>query len=234
MEMGQGTKTALAQIVAERMKMDIRQIHVSLEVDSQLNPEHWKTVASMSVFMNGNAIGGQIMGHGNYIMKRLSSLDPNTGKEKPSPGWTVGAQAVEVEFDSKDYTYKVLKAASVFDVGRVINPRNARGVVTGAMCMGLGIGSKEAFVFSQQGMVENFQLRTYKLMRFGEQPEYLVEFMESPQLDAPYGARGIGEHGIVGIPAALANALSSAAQVDLHQLPLTPELIWKTKTGGQG
>jgi len=44
--------------------------------------------------------------------------------------------------------------------------------------------------------------------------------------------RGIGEHGIIGMPAALANALSAAAQVNLDFTPLTPEAIWQTKRGG--
>jgi CO/xanthine dehydrogenase Mo-binding subunit len=66
------------------------------------------------------------------------------------------------------------------------------------------------------------------LIRYGEQPEYLVDFIETPHLEAPYGLRGIGEHGLIGMPAALANSLSIAAGVELNQLPLTPELIWGT------
>ena len=98
--------------------------------------------------------------------------------------------------------------------------------------MGLGYGSREAFKY-YDGILKNPQFRTYHLMRFGENPDYLVDFIETPQLDAPYGQRAIGEHGIIGIPAALANALSSAAQVDLMETPLTPEAIWKAK-GGTG
>ena len=68
-------------------------------------------------------------------------------------------------------------------------------------------------------------------MRLGEDPEYIVDFVETPQINAAYGGRGIGEHGLVGMPAALGNALSAAAQIDLNRLPLTSELIWKTKRG---
>jgi len=68
------------------------------------------------------------------------------------------------------------------------------------------------------------------MLRYGEQPvEYLVDFIETPFAEGPYGARGIGEHGIIGMAAALANGLSEAAQVELNELPLIPELIWKTK-----
>lgn len=291
-EYGPGMKTTLAQILAEKMKMDINRIHVKLEVDTQVSPEHWKTVASMTTYMagratlraaedlikqlrslaavamrcppedlivaeekvylqqdptiyisfkdlvhgykypNGNAVEGQILGRGSFIMSHISDLDKETGKGKPGPAWAVGAQAVEVEFDTKELTYRLLKAATVIDAGKVLNPRTARGLITGGMCMGLGLGSREAFSYDTEGRVLTTSLRTYKVMHIGEEPEYIVDFIETPQIDAPYGARGIAEHGIIGIPAALANALSSASQADLNQLPLTPEYIWKTKTGG--
>ncbi len=291
-ECGPGMKTTLAQILAERMRMSIDRIHVKLEVDTQVSPEHWKTVASMTTYLagkavlraaedlirqlrnlaavamrcppedlivaeekvylkqdpdryiafkelvhgykypGGNSVEGQILGHGSFIMSNISELDKETGKGKPGPAWTVGAQAVEVEFDTKDFTYRLVKAATVVDAGKVLNPKTARGLITGGMCMGIGLGSREAFLYDMGGKVQTTSLRTYKVMHIGEEPEYLVEFIETPQEDAPYGARGFAEHGIIGIPAALANALSSAAQIDLNKLPLTPETIWMIKTGG--
>ncbi|HML37659.1 MAG TPA: xanthine dehydrogenase family protein molybdopterin-binding subunit [Bacillota bacterium] len=291
-EYGPGMKTTLAQILAERMKMDINRVHVKFEVDTQVCPEHWKTVASMTTFMAGRAtlraaedliaqlkrtasialkcppedleianervyfkpdpsffvefkdlvhgyqypggesVEGQILGRGSYIMNNLTTLNRETGAGKAGPSWAVGAQAVEVELDLKDFTYRLINAATVIDAGRVLNPKTARGLVTGGMCMGLGLGSREAFDYSDAGKVLNTSLRTYKVIHIGEEPRYTVDFIETPQIDAPYGARGIAEHGIIGIPAALANALSTAAQTELDQLPVTPETIWRTKTGG--
>lgn len=290
-ELGQGTKTVLVQILAERMRMNVDDIHVMMEVNTQTAPEHWKTAASKSVFMvgravldaaedairqlfktasivlrctpddldigggrvflkedinvgiyikeiahgytypNGNSIEGQVIGRGKYILEHLTILDPDTGKGIPGPGWTVGAHAVEVEFDTREYTYKILKAASVIDAGKVINAMAAKGQVMGGMNMGLSFASKEAFIFNDRGVIENPSLRLYKVMYLGEQPEYLVDFVETPQIEGPYGARGIGEYGVIGMPGALANSLSTAAKIPLNQLPLIPELIWKTKKG---
>ncbi|WP_134703153.1 xanthine dehydrogenase family protein molybdopterin-binding subunit [Ammoniphilus sp. YIM 78166] len=291
-EIGTGTKTILAQIVAERLKMPVDQVHVRMEVDTQTTPEHWKTVASRGTFMagraalvaaddairqlkaiascvlrspvedlvvafgrvflrddpkmgldlkdiaygytypNGNAIGGQVIGRGTYILRHMTLLDPETGAGKPGPEWTVGAQGVEVEFNTLDYTYRIVKAVSVIDLGKVLNEKAARGQVMGAMSMGLAFGGRETFVFDQQGRVLNPQLRTYRPLRFGEHPEYIVDFVETPQLDAPYGARGVGEHGLIGMPSCLGNSLSVAAGVSLHHLPLIPEVIWRTKEKG--
>lgn len=287
-EIGQGTRTALTQLLAERLRMDGRMIQISTDVNTGRDPYHWKTVASRSTFLvgnavmhaaedavnqlknvasvalqrppadlevgggkvyrkdrpavwigidkiaggymlpNGNTIGGQIIGRGSYSMRRLTPLDPETGKGNPGPEWTVGAQAVEVELNTKDWTYKIVKAATVIDAGKVINPAFARSQITGGMSMGIGLAGREAFRFADSGAVLNPQFRTYKLLRYGEQPEYAVDFVETPHLEAPCGLRGIGEHGLIGMPAALANGLTAAAGAELNRLPLTPESIWRT------
>lgn len=292
-EIGPGMKTTIAQIFAEKMKMDINKVYVFMNVDTQTSPKHWKTVASMTTFMVGNAvidaaedlmqqlrefgaivlkctpkdlevenervylrddpeiyvtfkdlaygyeylggtsIGGQIIGRGSYIMKHLTKLDKETGKGKAGVSWTVGAQAVEIEYDPKKYTYRLLKAATVIDVGKVINPKTARGLIMGGMSMGLGLATREEFLYNDAGILENTSLRTYKPIHYGQNPKYIVEFVETPQIDAPFGARGMGEHGILGISAAFANAISLAAQSNFDKLPISPELIWKTKTGGK-
>ncbi|NLY46157.1 MAG: xanthine dehydrogenase family protein molybdopterin-binding subunit [Tissierella sp.] len=292
-EIGPGTKTALAQILAEKMGMDVNKIHVKLEVDTETAPIHWKTVASMSVFMAGNAIinaaedlmtqirhigskvldcspadldisnqrvylkdnpnifidfkdivhgykdplgfafGKQIIGHGTYFMKDLTIMNKETGMGYVGVSWSVGAQAVEIEYDPLEFSYRLINAATVIDAGKVINPKSARSVIMGGMSMGLGLSTREEFIFDDDGMIENSSLRTYKVMRFGEQPEYIVDFIETPQGDGPFGARGMGEHGILGMPAAFANAISSATEEEFDYIPITPESIWKVKTGGK-
>jgi CO/xanthine dehydrogenase Mo-binding subunit len=293
-EIGPGMKTTMAQILAEKLQMDVNRIYVAFEVDTRVSPKHWKTVASMSTFMVGNAVldaardlvrqlkslgavalkcspedleireekvllkadpetympfnelahgykypegsslYGQIIGRGTYILKHLTELAKETGRGKVGAGWTVGAQGVEIEYDPKRYTYRLLKAATVMDVGRVLNPKTARGVIMGGMSMGLGLATREEFHYSPNGILQDTSLRTYKLLRYGENPEYAVGFVETPQIDGPLGARGLAEHGVLGIPAAVANALSLAAQCELDRIPVTPQLIWETKTGGRG
>lgn len=292
-ECGPGMRTTAAQILAAKMKMNVNRIHVGMDVNTEVSPEHWKTVASMTTFMagraiidaaddliaqlksiaaaamrchiedlsvgeekvylkddpsfyidfkdiidgykypNGNTVGSQIIGKGSYIMRHLSYLDKSTGKGKAGPSWSVGAQGVEVEYDMKKYTYRVIRAVTVIDAGTIVNHKTARGVIMGGMCMGLGMASREELLHDSAARVSNSSFRTYKLMRYGENPEYLVDFIEIPQIDAPFGARGLGEHGLLGMPAALANALSAAARVDFDTIPITPEVIWSKKTGGK-
>ena len=290
-EIGQGTKSTLAQIVAEKLKTTPERIHIVMEVNTQISPHDWATAASRSLMMagkaaleatedainqikktaaavlrcpevdlevaedrvfikdepsiglpirdvalgyvypNGNAIEGQVIGRGRYISRRITGIDPETGYGQPALEWTLGAEAVEVELDLTDYTYRIIKSVCVMDVGKVINPELARGQIVGSMAMGLGYSSCEGFVFNSREQVLNDDLRSFKVMRYGEEPEYLVDFVETPQGDGPYGARGLGEQGVIGIPGALANALSRASGYQLNHLPLTPESIWKTVKG---
>ncbi len=182
-------------------------------------------------YPSGYSIGGQVIGRGQYSLRHLTHIDHETGVGRPGPEYTVGAQGVEIEFDTRDYTYKVLKAYSVIDVGKVLNMKLAQGQVMRAMDMGLNFGSSETFIFSGEGKVLNPRLRSYISFRYGDHPEYIVHFVETPHIDGPYGARGVGEHGLLGMPAALANSLSTAAGIELKKLPLTPELIWREKKG---
>jgi len=286
-EIGQGAKTVLSQILAERMKLEMNKIHVTMEVNTQYNPHQWKTVASSTTFLagkavlaaaddaiaqlrrtasivlkcapedlevaggkvylksspdfgvyiqdialgykfpNGNSIEGQVIGRGSSIVNHLTPLDPQTGFGKPGPQWTVGAQAVEVEYDPSDHTYRIVTAATVLDAGKVIHPQAAIGQMRGGMYLGLSFACSETFAFDENGIVLNPQLRSYKMLRFGEQPQYEVAFVETPLAEGPYGARGIGEYGVIGMPAALAGGLSRAARTELTRLPLTPEMIWQ-------
>lgn len=290
-ELGPGTKTSFTQMAAEKMGLEVNQVHVKIDVNTAISPVHWKTVASMSTYMvgraieeavnntmneikkigsavlrcppedldvgygrvyvkdepefyidlkdlahgyqypNGNSIGGQVIGHGSYIMRHLSKLNPETGAGKSGPTWTVGAQGVEVIYDTKNYTYKVTKAYSVIDSGPLINPTSAKGVVMGGMSMGLGLTTREGFIFNDKGIIQNNQLRNYKLITFDENPEYVIDFVETKQIDAFYGSRGIGEHGLIGMPASVGNALSKATNLNIKSLPILPETIFKMKEG---
>ena len=98
--------------------------------------------------------------------------------------------------------------------------------------MALGFAGSEAFSFDERIRLLNGTLRNFKIPRYGDQPQYVVDFLETPQRDGPYGARGLGEQGILGIPGALAGALSRAVGKPLNQLPLTPESIWRALAGG--
>lgn len=285
-EIGQGTKTGLAQIVAETLGISIEKVHVEMPVNTKISPSDWATAASRSLMMagnafyeacldaikqikivaaqvlekdvmllevnhervfvkddptcgldlsevvlgytypNGNSIYGQIIGRGRYIAKNLTDIDAKTGAGHPDLEWTLGAEGVEIELDMLTGQYKILKAVCCIDVGIVINPQIARGQIIGGMAMGIGYTTMEGFKFNSRGQINNGSLRDFKIMRYGEAPEYDVRFLETPQEDGPYGARGLGEQSIIGMPGAISNALSRAVGGNLNIIPITAEKVW--------
>ncbi|HWR23285.1 MAG TPA: xanthine dehydrogenase family protein molybdopterin-binding subunit, partial [Feifaniaceae bacterium] len=282
-EIGSGGQTLLAQLFAEKLQMEPSMVHVSFPADTRLNPEHWKTAASMTAHMAGSAVcaaaddiisqlkrngalalgckeeeievaharvyqksapeqfipfkdivsgyqakdgstmGEPALGRGSFLFKGLTPLDEFSGKGRPGPSWSVGAQAVEVEVDTKEYTYRILSAATVMDIGRALDPEIMRAVIAGGMAMGVSMATREAFDYDAEGRLTTPTLRTYKLLHIGQEPEYRVGFVETPEEHSPYGVRKFSEHGVIGMPAAIANALSAALGKPVDTLPLTPE-----------
>jgi len=204
-------------------------------VFSRKNPEHFlafKDIVQGYKAPDGSSIGEPVLGRGGFMLKGLSLLNPDTGQGKTGPAWTLGAQVVEVEADLKTYTYRVIAASTVIDVGRVINPESMRSMVAGGMAMGISMASREAFSYDVDGIPRAPNLRTYKLMHIGQEPDYRVDFVETPESESPYGVRSYAEHGIIGMPAALAGALSAAFGKEFSSLPLTPEKIWRISAEG--
>lgn len=292
-EIGQGAKSTLAQIITEVLTIPYDKINVIMPSNTSYTPHDWKTAASRGIFMcgnatymaamnvkrelferaatvlrtdvenifledgvlyqktnlsrnlpikeliygysypNGNKVMGQIIGTGTYVAGNRTPLSKETGQGAPSSEWTVGAQGVVVSLDLHTYDYKVIDVFTAIDAGTIINPALAEGQVKGGMSMGISFGSREEFVRNKQGKTLNPSLRTYQVLRYGDIESYNVAFIETPQVDGPYGARGIGEHGTIGMPAALANALSLGLGVQLNHLPLFPETLWRAKEGGR-
>ncbi|GAA3334099.1 hypothetical protein GCM10020331_100730 [Ectobacillus funiculus] len=89
------------------------------------------------------------------------------------------AQAVEVEFDTRDYTYKLIRAVSVADAGQIFkSKKGAETQIMGAMSMGLSFATREGFKYDDKGRVLTNQFRSYKVLHYGEQPKYIVQFIE--------------------------------------------------------
>ena len=180
------------------------------------------------VYPNGNTIGGPIIGRGYYVPTRLTYLDPETGQGYPALKWTFGAQAVDIEVDLETGMIKVLKLVSAFDVGKAINPQLVLGQVYGGGVQSLSLGMWEGYVYDDKGRLLNPNLTDYKIARAGDIPlEHEAIIIENPQSDGPYGARGIGELTMLSVAPAIANAIYDAVGVDIKNLPLTPENVWK-------
>ena len=178
-------------------------------------------------YPNGNSIGGPINGRGCYIAQGLTHLDSETGQGKAALDWTYGAHGVEIEIDTDTGVIEVVKLISSFDVGKVLHEGMCRTQVQGGVMQGLGSALWEGMVFDDRGRLLNPSFVDYKIPTARDLPrEMQAHFVETPQLDGPFGARGVGEHPMISIPSAIGNALRDALGIDFHDLPLTPERVY--------
>ena len=184
---------------------------------------------------SGRTRGGPAFGYG-YFMPSLTNCDPVTGQGDHAAEWTLGCQGVALILDTATGEMEIHRALAVIDVGKVVNPVLARGQVAGAMVMALGAAVSERFMFAADGKMRNPTLTDYKIPTPQDVGDDLfeIEFLENPYEGGPCGARCLGEHGSVGITAAVANAVRDAAGVRITSLPLSPEKIVAALAHAQG
>jgi carbon-monoxide dehydrogenase large subunit len=193
--------------------------------------EKWRHLSLAEValgymYPNGEAIGGPVIGRGKYIAK-MTMLDPETGAGKPAIFDTFGAQGVEIEVNVLTGKINVKRLVSAFDIGKAINPKLCEGQIIGGGVMALSIAMNEQLQYDEDGHLLNPNLVDYVIARSGDIPNEFVSYLiENPQEDGPYGARGIGELTMLGAPAAIGNAIFNAIDVQVNDLPLTPQRIW--------
>ena len=141
-----------------------------------------------------------------------------------SKAYAYGAHGVEVEVDRETGKVKILKYVAAHDVGRAINPMLLEGQIYGAAAQGVGYALTERLIL-EKGEVMNPNFRDYKLLTAKDEIPVEPVIVESMDEAGPYGAKGIGEPGLVPTAPAIANAIYDALGVRLKKLPMTPERV---------
>ena len=170
--------------------------------------------------------GGELVGRG-YVR-------PPGGKPVNPVFWEIGIGGADVEVDRETGQLTIRRYVSAADVGKAINPRECEGQDEGAAMMGLGHTLFEAIRYEDDQIV-NPNLIDYRVPLFTDLPEEFVALLvENGDGPGPYGAKGMGEGGIVGVSPAVANALARATGVRVRDLPLTPERVWRALRQSDG
>jgi xanthine dehydrogenase YagR molybdenum-binding subunit len=138
-----------------------------------------------------------------------------------------GAHFVEVRWDAGISRLRVARVVSAIDVGRIINPLTARNQVEGAIVMGIGMALFEATEYDvRSGLPANNNFAEYAVPVHADMPEVEVILLDYPDLELnEFGARGIGEIGITGLAAAIANAVRHATGIRVRELPILKEKL---------
>ncbi len=220
-------KAVAAQVLhapVEDLVCENEEVYVRKDPGARL---HYRQLVIGYSFPNGSSIGGPVIGRGRYIAQGLTHLDPETGQGRNALNWTYGAHGVVIEVDTETGDIDVLKIASCMDAGKVLHLAAARTQVEGGVIQGLGSALIEGFKFDESGRLLNPSFVDFKIPTAKDLPrEASQHFIETPQLDGPHGARGIGEHPMIAIPSAIGNAIYDALGIQIHELPLNAERVF--------
>jgi aerobic carbon-monoxide dehydrogenase large subunit len=137
-----------------------------------------------------------------------------------------GTYGAVVDVDPATGAVTVRRMSAVDDAGRIVNPLLAEGQVLGATVQGLGAVLTEEVAYDELGQLTTATLLDYGLLTAAELPHVATAFVESHSPLNPLGAKGIGEGGAVGAPAAVANAVTDALGGRQVDPPFTPEKVW--------
>jgi CO/xanthine dehydrogenase Mo-binding subunit len=254
-EVGQGARTVFAQIAAEELRLPPERVTVR-GADTRFTPYDRSTGASRSTTLAGMAVkraaeqvraqlveiagdedvqsdaypelfvrhfglaGGELIGRGEVAPE-------GSGSYAEGPVfWEVCVGAAEVAIDEDTGRVRVLKTATVADVGKAINPQLVERQDEGGTLQGLGNALYEEMVY-EDGLLLNETLLDYRVPGFEDLPEEMhTIIVENGDGPGPYGAKGCGEGSLAAVTAAVATAVADAG-VPVTELPLTPERVWR-------
>jgi CO/xanthine dehydrogenase Mo-binding subunit len=271
-ELGQGSRTVMSQIVAEELSVPIEKVTVR-SIDTDFTPFDRSTGSSRSTTVMGKAVmlaakdarrqivdlaaehfeapldaitlldgeataAGKQISYGELIHRHFAMQGGEiigTGYAHsgmaPTPSnplfWEIGIGGVELHVDRETGEISVRKYISAADVGKALNPAQCEGQDEGAVMMGIGHTFYESIVY-EGGQIVNDSMVDYRVPNFKDVPEHFEAILiEDGNGPGPYGAKGMGEAGIIPVAPAVANAIAWSTGVRIKELPLTPERVWR-------
>jgi xanthine dehydrogenase YagR molybdenum-binding subunit len=183
--------------------------------------------AANTVFADGHVRSGsssirlaELAGERGLVAEDLIEFGDLNTRYKQS---TFGAHFVEVGVDAATGETRVWRMLAVCAAGRILNPKTARSQVIGAMTMGVGAALMEHLAVDNRfGFFVNHDLATYEVPVHADIPHQEVIFLdETDPISSPMKAKGVGELGICGVAAAVANAVYNATGVRVRDYPIT-------------
>jgi xanthine dehydrogenase YagR molybdenum-binding subunit len=239
-DIGTGARTALTQIAADALQVELGRVRVKI-ADSDYGQAMiaggsagtrswaWAVTAAASELPAQLALAGDIPPEG--ITARSNTADAVRELEKKERH-SFGAQFAEVAVDVTSGEVRVRRMLGIFAAGRVVNPLTARSQLIGGMTWGISMALlEEAIRDHASGALVNGDLAGYHFAANADVPLIEADWVDDPDPHDPIGIKGLGEVGIVGAAAAIANAVWHATGVRHRKLPIRPDRVLQAGTG---
>ncbi len=246
-EMGMGTATAQTQHAAERLGLPMSKVRFeygdsSLPKSNQAGGSSQTISVALAVqlaceklhkqmlALTGNSDDSPLAGERYQSILARAGKDHLVAEAKTGPALELlkysmgsyGAQFCEVRVNTVSGEVRVSRWLGAFDTGRIINPKLAHSQFAGGIIMGIGMAlTEETFFDERSGRIMNPSLAEYHVPVNADVPKIESCYLDIPDPHTPIGAHGIGEIGITGVAAAIANAIYHATGKRIRTLPIT-------------
>ncbi|WP_181798202.1 xanthine dehydrogenase family protein molybdopterin-binding subunit [Streptomyces sp. WELS2] len=239
-DIGTGARTALALIAADALQVSPERIRVRIG-DSDFGPAmiaggsmgtrswSWAVREAAGELRERLALGAELPAQGLTVR---SDTTEAVSALRPAERHSYGAQFAEVAVDVTTGEVRVRRMLGVFAAGRIVNPLTARNQLMGGMVWGISMAlHEEAARDRASGGVVGADLAGYHVATHADVPPIEIGWIEDTDPDDPVGIKGIGEVGIVGAAAAVANAVWHATGVRHRNLPIRPDRVLTAAAG---
>ena len=239
-EMGQGVHTMAVQVLCQETGIDPDKVEVV--VDTKSEAYSGMTTASRGTSLVGNSIIDACRTlKRDLALRPLADLKGKTYVGEWTVDWTTKpgtenggeirthySYSYATQLVTLDAEGRIDRIVAAHDAGRILNPTLFEGQIEGSLHMGLGYAITEDFV-QEDGRPTSTHLRKMGILRSRDMPDIEVIGVEVPDPHGPYGAKGVGEIGLVPTAAAVANALFCFDGVRRHRLPIAQ---YEKRSGG--
>jgi CO/xanthine dehydrogenase Mo-binding subunit len=255
-EIGQGTRTMHAQIVADTLQIPYDWVRTS-DPDTAAVPDSGPTVASRTCMIVGKILqraaekiraalgpynspkkfrkrarfllaarGGRVVVEEQYQRSTVVEWNDETYQGDAYGAYAWGCNVADVEVDPLTYQARCTHLTAAIDIGKAIHPRLVEGQIEGGTLQAVGWALYED-VQMRDGKMANATLTNYIIPTTLDAPKLHVDIVENPYKDGPFGAKGVGECPMDGPAAAIVNAIRAATGARLDEIPATPERIMR-------
>jgi CO/xanthine dehydrogenase Mo-binding subunit len=197
----------------------------SITVDRGLVSLPDREVPIRDVLIRGlGRMGGEVTGLG----EARKDAEPDHPLGGGPAFFEFNCTAIEAGVDTETGDISIERHVTVSDVGKALNPLQVRMQDEGAAIMGLGHTLMEQYIFDDRGRIRNLGAIDYRIPTSMDLPRELVsDIVENEDGPGPYGAKGMSEGALLCVAPAVAAGVCEATGVAIHELPLTPERVWR-------
>ena len=229
---GHGRETAFAQIAADALGLHPDEITVTCG-DTATCPEGIGALASRSTAIGGSAVLQACRKVLDEPRRADHPVSAEIVYETAGEAWGYGAYLILLSIDRDTGVPRIEQAHCIDDAGTVINPVMVAGQIMGGFAQGIGEALHEAVIYDDDGQLLTGSFMDYGVPRAKDVPPLGITKTATPSPNNPLGAKGVGEAGTIGAPAAILNAAIDALSplnppdIDQLRMPLTSHQLWR-------